>query len=167
MNVERWTPEYYDGVDYVVVSKTGRYGQDELREYIEFLNGLGLRKIIVLGNFIHLREDLLVALPKYESLRSLVAAYFSGMTFRNNAELSKVCQEKGCLFVDKQSILCNDEGCILEVGGIPFTWDRGHLTWAFATLIRRKAQAAILTYLDESFEKPAGNFGIESTSRRR
>ena len=77
MNEERWTPEYYDGVDYVVVSTTfsGRFGPDELREYIDFIQGLGIRKIIVIGQFIHLREDLLVTLPKAGTLHNLVTTY--------------------------------------------------------------------------------------------
>ena len=150
MNEERWTPEYYDGVDYVVVSTTfsGRFGPDELREYIDFIQGLGIRKIIVIGQFIHLREDLLVALPKAGTLRNLVTTYSDNKSFRHNSGVARICEEMGCLFVDKKALLCNDDGCMLEVDGIPFTWDRGHLTWEFATMIGRKAQPAILQHLD-------------------
>ena len=122
--------------------------KDELREYIDFIQGLGIRKIIVIGQFIHLREDLLIALPKAGTLRNLVTTYSDDRSFRHNAGVARICEEMGCLFVDKKALLCNDDGCMLEVDGIPFTWDRGHLTWRFATMIGRKAQPAILQYLD-------------------
>ena len=56
----------------------------------------------------------------------------------------------GCLFVDKKKLLYDETGWILETEGIPFTWGRGHLTRALATMIGRKARSAILKYLDES-----------------
>ena len=151
MNEERWTPEYYDGVDYVVVSTTyrgGGFSPDRLGEYIDFLHELGIRKIIVFGQFIHLREDLLIALPKSESLRELVRRH-SSENFAYNEALSRICAEKGCLFVDKKKLLCDETGCILEAEGIPFTWDRGHLTWQFATLVGHKVRPQILGYLNE------------------
>ena len=150
LNEERWTPEYYDGVDYVVVSTTyreGGFSPDHLRVYIDFLHGLDIRKIIVMGQFIRLREDLLIALPRSKSLRDLVREYSRG-NFAYNDELSRICEEKGCLFVDKKKLLCNETGCILEAEGVPFTWDRGHLTWQFATMVGQKARPEILRYLD-------------------
>jgi hypothetical protein len=149
MNEERWTPEYYDGVDYVVVSTTYRkkgFSPDRLREYIDFLHKLDIRKIIVFGQFIHLQEDLLIALPKSKSLRDLVRQQ-SDRRFRYNGQLSKVCKEKGCLFVDKKKLLCEKTNCILQAKGIPFTWDRGHLSLQFATLIGHKTRPQILRYL--------------------
>lgn len=165
MNEEQWTPEYYDGVDYVVVSTTfsGRYGPDELREYIDFIQGLGIRKIVVIGNFIHLREELLVALPKAGALLNLVATYADGASFMHNAEISRICEETGCFFVDKKNLLADETGWILETEGVPFTWDRGHLTWEFATMIGRMVRPEILRYLNDHSEKSAGDAGFAST----
>ena len=119
MNEERWTPECYDGVDYVVVSTTyrkGGFSPDRLREYLDFLHRLDIRKIIVLGEFIHLREDLLIALPKSKSLRDLVRQQ-SRRNFGYNGQLSRVCEEKGGLFVDKKKLLCKKQAVSFRLRG--------------------------------------------------
>lgn len=115
---------------------------------MDFLHGLDIWKIIVFGQFIRLREDLLIALPRSKSLRDLVREY-SRRNFAYNGELSRICKEKGCLFVDKKKLLCNETGCILQAKGIPFTWDRGHLTLQFATLVGHRARPQILRYLNK------------------
>jgi len=151
MNAERWTPEYYEGIDYVVVSTTYRrsgFSPDRLDEYIDFLREVGIEKIIVLGQFIRLRDDLLVALPKCDSIQELVARY-SRDNFAFNDDLSKICMDKDCLFIDKERIMCDESGCILESDGVPFTWDRGHLTWQFATLVGHRTRSQVLGYLNE------------------
>ena len=68
---------------------------------------------------------------------------FYARCIRKNTALRAAVEASGGAYVSLMDILCNAEGCLASVPGLPgtlLTWDYGHLTTAGAELIARRMQ---------------------------
>ena len=151
---QRWfDPRTYSGFDYLAVSSLfGTYFRStELKEYLHFIKTqTRIKHIIVFGNYIQLTQPLSSIIENGETLLDTVLRYQS-TSFVDNTALEKVCKELGCLFINKKTLFCKDDHintCKLEKKGIPFTWDRHHLSLEFSTLLGHLAAKKIKRYLN-------------------
>lgn len=148
MNEARFTKDFYQDVDYVVISVMFNvFTPKDLAVYASYLKSVGIKRIVMLGSHYKLKSDMYDALVITGSIEDVIAAHMKH-DFRYNDEVREVCRMEGCLFVDKQLLLCDEGvGCKYEIDGIPFTWDKGHLTYEFAEYIGLRSAPIIKEYL--------------------
>jgi peptidoglycan/LPS O-acetylase OafA/YrhL len=137
--VGRW--DLYDGSGGV-----GRVDFDVIRETVDRLKSLGVKRVVAVGQFPIWK----VAPPKILA-RSFRTAAFSTVsadaiisernksflhpsTFVRSDEISQALKAAGAIVVTPLSTFCNDDGCLLVVPGShgePIVWDdAGHMTEA-------------------------------------
>lgn len=155
-NKERFDPTFYEGFDYVVVSamfNPNVFTVPRLEDYLGALDSFGVEKVIVVGNAYKLREDFFeYALrrgrhaPDDLTVEDIMDEAIK-KRFRYNEEIKTVCEARGCFFLDKSEALCDGDGCLTVHDGIPFTWDKGHMSFEFAELIGRRLAEGVRDYL--------------------
>ena len=124
-----------------------RYLDDNLA-YIAFLAEQNVEKVVVLGSY---RSALSFddALQTFGTDESRLRAFLTVDTAVNQA-LAQTADSAGYLYVDKFAALCVDDVCpVFAPDGTPFTFDKHHLTRAFATFLAERAAPTITGYLGE------------------
>lgn len=154
-----FNPETYNGYDYLIISALfgGFFKTQQVKEYVQYIQAqTNIRHIIIFGNYIRLKQQMHSLLEQHNSVPEIVDNYtFSA--FNENQQLRTMCQEMGCLFIDKQQLFCRNtltSSCLLTQKGIPFTWDEHHLSLEFSTLLGQRAENKINQYLADLDTKP-------------
>ena len=149
LNRDRYARDFYRGVDAVFVSVMfGTYDADYLADYIHYLNGLGIDRVVVLGNYLVLGTDLpqiLAGKTEFEA-RSVIENQIT-RSFPHNAELKSSSEALGFFYIDLEHELCRPECMLFFDGNIPFTWDRFHLSREAATYLARQLDERIRSYV--------------------
>ncbi|MCH9697488.1 MAG: acyltransferase [Gammaproteobacteria bacterium] len=159
INKHWFNPETYIGYDYLIISSLfgGFFKTRQVKDYIEFIQTqTNIRHIIVFGNYIRLKQKMLSLLEQHESVPKIVEK-FTLSAFSENQSLRSMCQKMGCLFIDKQQLFCKNSltsSCLLISNGIPFTWDKHHLSLEFSTMLGQRAENTINEYLSGLDTKP-------------
>ena len=154
INKNWFNPTTYKGFDYLVISSLlGSYFRTpELKQYLQFIKSqTQIKHIIVFGNFIRLSQPLHSLLQNGDTLIETVLQN-KASAFVENVEVKKLCEELQCLFIDKKDLFCKNktiDACTLAHKGIPFTWDKHHLSLEFSSLLGRLGAKKIKTYLSE------------------
>ena len=141
--------------DYIVYSRlvNAEY-LDENLEYLSFLHAQKVTKVVVLGNYYRSVLSFDDALQMFGNDEQQLRNF---LTIEKSVDqaFSVASKSHGFLFVDKFAALCDNNVCpIFTPDAIPFTYDKHHLTYAFAVYIAERTLPEIRAYLDPV---PAGN----------
>ena len=145
----RYSPDYLRSFDYVVISiRTTDARTPSTVALIDHMHASGVRKVIVLGNYLSAEIDFDDALQMYGSDTTTLAR-FTGYPKLAERQLSIAAARAGYLFVDKLELLCDSGVCpLMTPAGVPFTYDKHHLTFEFATYITPILTPKITSYLE-------------------
>jgi len=148
LNAERHNIDFLKQYDYVVINVLFEwYTADHLQEYLRFLNSSGIDKVIVIGGYYSLTEEL----PEIINRNGFVASGIAPYVIDNSNEeqkLRKYADELGYLFLSKRDVFCEGDNCTYFDGKkIPFTYDKHHLSVEFATRILQGQSPRISDYL--------------------
>ena len=148
LNSERHNIEVLSQYDYIVINVLFNwYTASHLREYLKFLKSSGINKVIVVGGYYSLTEEL----PEIINRNGFVASDIDPFVIDNSGEegkLQKYADELGYLFLSKRNAFCVDTTCDYFDGKkVPFTYDKHHLSVEFATRIAQGQSARISEYL--------------------
>lgn len=141
LNEQRFNPAYLERFDTVVISVLfDWYRPEHLAHTIAALKANGVRRILLFGNYLVLREDLADLFARgidpsreVEWIESL-ALYEEG--------LEALAEKEGATLVSKASYLCDDVSdattCVTRVGDDLAIYDRHHLSVQAAQLVGRR-----------------------------
>ena len=142
INELRFDSDYYKEIDVVVINNLmGWYTPQNLEKYISFLKEIKIKKIIVIGNYLVLKKDILKSF-------SVKNAYFKNFDFKSkfkiqtkllfDSELFELSKKYDFLYISFGNF-CNNEGCkLFDDKGFPFTLDQFHLTYQFTQYASHK-----------------------------
>jgi peptidoglycan/LPS O-acetylase OafA/YrhL len=152
-----FNPATYQDYDYLAISTliSGWFRAEQLKQYLQFIQSqTQIKRIIVFGNYIQLTQPLHSVINNGKSLQDNVL-HFKESAFLDNDKIRKICQQMGCLFIDKKKLFCSNEDirtCTLDVNGTPFIWDKHHLSLEFSTWMGQLAAGQIERYLNKPLE---------------
>ncbi len=155
INVERYDVGYLKRYDYIVISVLfGWYSPDHLREYLRFLNDAGISKVIIIGGYLSMTEDLPELINKHGFDRSLLNEFISGSVVDDQALIKEV-RDLGYFFLSKFDAFCEQGDCeLFDEDMIPFSYDQHHLSYEFAQRVAIKRQREVSSYLGDVLTKP-------------
>ena len=142
INKLRFNPNFYDDIDIIIINNLmGWYTVNDLEKYIIFLKNIKKEKIVVIGNYLVLKKDIL----KTFTVRD---AYLIDYDFKSNfkiqtkllfdSELFELSKKYDFLYISFKN-LCKNEGCkLFDDKGFPFTLDQFHLTHQFTQYASHK-----------------------------
>ena len=110
-----------------------RYEAVDLRAYLQFLHDGGIRTVIVFGDFVTLTRDL----GEIVSLNGFSPAAIE--QFRDakpvlDSQLRTITEELGYLYISKYAVFCPNGQCAwIDAQQVPFTYDKSHLSFPFAS----------------------------------
>ena len=144
----RHSADYLRSFAYVVISiRTTDEGTPSTVALIDHMYASGVRNVIVLGNYLSTEIDFDDALQMY-GRDTTTLARFTGYPKLAERQLSIAAKRSGYLFVDKLELLCDSGACpLMTPAGVPFTYDKHHLTFEFATYIAPILAPKITSYL--------------------
>ena len=87
--------------------------------------------LIVFGNYITLNIECWRIAAKL-GVHACGDRRFIDSEFRYEDELADVSKRAGATFVSMRKIFCQDGECVLQLGDVPFTWDKFHLSYEFS-----------------------------------
>ena len=136
-NKERFTKEYYEGVDVIFINNNySWFKPEDLIPYIDFLQSIGKNKIVLVGSYIHLNKDFSEILreKKIKSTVNLNNEIFNdnlASILNFDEKLEIISNKKGLHYISFKK-LCPNGNCIFFTDkGYPFTWDMFHLSKQF------------------------------------
>ncbi len=144
----RLSADYLRSFDYVVISiRTTDARTPTTVALIDHMHAVGVRNVIILGNYLSTEIDFDDALQMYgRDTTTLVR--FTQYPKQAERQLSIAAERSGYLFVDKFALLCDSGVCpLMTPAGVPFTYDKHHLTFEFATYIAPILAPKITSYL--------------------
>lgn len=151
LNVKRHDAEYLSQYDYIVINVLFEwYTADQLRDYLRFLKTSGIDKVVVVGGYYSLTEEL----PEIINRNGFVASDIAPFVLDNSGEEEKLKQyvnELGYLFLSKRDVFCEGNTCsYFDNKKIPFTYDKHHLSVEFAKRIVKDKTDTISGYLESA-----------------
>jgi peptidoglycan/LPS O-acetylase OafA/YrhL len=144
----RHSPEYLRRFDYVVLSYrfTDSLGP-KVTDYITFMHENGIKKVIILSNYMNSSVAFDDVVQMYGDT-PLTLARFIYFPDQAHASLREDAQRYGFLFVDKRALVCGTAACpMLTPTGVPFSYDKHHLTYEYAQFMAGFLKPEITTYL--------------------
>lgn len=148
LNKRRFEPESLKGIDLVVVSLlTQWFTPDQLEPYLEFVRTKSKAKLMVLGNYFILKSDVtdIIQAPHYQGDQSFDSEVDS--RFEGERRFQELSEKHGFLFVSKQKALCRPTCLFVDENGVPFTWDRHHLSLEFAHRLGDAIEPVVREYI--------------------
>lgn len=149
LNAERFDPKSLVGIDVVVINVllANGFRPMDLRPYLDFVHRNSAAKIVLMGNFMTLRMD---ASDRIQMLGRRESSIFNAIiatSFDGEDEFIELAREYGALFVSKKDAYCSPE-CELFANGVPFTWDKDHLSLEFAQKLGDHMRNPLTTFLE-------------------
>ena len=144
----RHSADYLRSFAYVVISiRTTDARTPSTVALIDHMHASGVRNVIILGNYLSTKIDFDDALQMY-GRDTTTLARFTGYPKLAERQLSMAAARTGYLFVDKFELICDSGVCpMMTPAGVPFTYDRHHLTFEFSTYITPILAPKIMSYL--------------------
>ena len=151
LNKKRYTPEYLKSFDYIVINVLfGWYTPDHLRQYLAFLNANEVKNVIVFGDYLELQRDMYEIVSDYGFDATQV-----NREVNKRPDIEKLLKRNvesfDYLFVSKRKVFCQSGECeFFDAMGVPFTYDKHHLSYEFAVKVGVYSKAEIDRYIRES-----------------
>lgn len=148
LNQDRHDVPYLKKFDLLVINNfMGWYTPKNLLSYLQFLHNNGLKKVIVFDNYISLKKEMPSLLNVYGYNEKEIRQWIS-RDYVSEPELGARASEFGYLYIDKRSIFCKKENCMLfDIEGNPFTYDSNHLSYKFSRKMLEAYKEKILNYM--------------------
>lgn len=144
LNKLRFDPGYYSGIEGVAIITSLR-SPNRLIEYVNFLNNIGIRKVIIFGPYIQLDSKISDLLSAYEEDPAAVSknAKQAPDLKKSDSEFSILADTFNLHYVSPVQLLCNEADCPLFLNGNPFTSDTVHWTNFFTSKLAVLAQKSL------------------------
>ncbi|MGO4549741.1 acyltransferase family protein [Lysobacter sp. 2RAF19] len=152
LNRQRFDVGYLKQFDYVVVTVLfAWYKPSDLQQYIEFLKQAGVRRVIVIGGYLTMSDDLPELINQYGFDQAKLQPFIRGQT-HDDAQLRAATEAAGYLYVSKFDALCHKDGAcdLFDDDRVPFTYDKHHLSVRFAQKVAAANADRIRAYLDST-----------------
>lgn len=154
LNRTRYDVAYLKQFDYIVINVLfGWYTPEHLRDYLQFLRANKIEKVLVFGGYFSLSEEL----PELINTYGYVTEDFQRfLDFKadNDAAIRTYTQEIGFFFISKRDVFCPRDICeFFDPQGIPFTYDRHHLSAEFSKRLLDREAEKVRAFIES--QKPA------------
>ena len=124
-----------------------RYGPAELSEYLDFLQDNGITNVIVFGDFVTLTRDMGDIINQYGFSPAAIEQFRSPQPSLD-AQLASLVAARGFLYVSKYATFCPADHCAwYSADRIPFTYDKSHLSFAYASRLALPYRSAIREFV--------------------
>jgi len=141
LNIDRFNSIDSDAYSVIVISVLfDWYKPEHLARAVHQIKANSDAKIIVLGNYIHLKNKLTDYSSRKIDLEEQGGLISDFGLYERELEALAVGNFQ---FVSKKSLLCEGESvgtCILWFDDVPFTWDEHHLSYEASTYISNKCK---------------------------
>lgn len=144
----RFNPAFVKQFDYVVYSRLVVIENIATnQQYLDFLAENSVARVVVFSNYLRSTVSFDDALQMYGTDETRLRRMLEPADSVNEA-LATTAARHGFLFVDKYALLCGSSECpLFTPDGVPFSYDKHHLTLAFARFLGSKAAPQITAYL--------------------
>lgn len=155
LNKERFNESFYNEVDAVIINNLmGWYTYEDLEKYLLYLKKIGIEKIIVIGNYIVLKQDILKTF-------TIKDAFLKNFNFRENFKISNsllfddVLRDKSkkldFLYISFSDLCKNNECEYTDYNDFPFTLDQFHLSYQFSQYVSKKLniKERVIKYIND------------------
>ena len=89
------------------------------------------------GNFITLKANCWELVSKH-GIRACENPEAFHTKFSFDPELAALSERYGATYVSLRDLFCSGGACLLELDGVPFTWDKVHLSLEFSMELGRR-----------------------------
>ena len=135
-NVKRFSNKFYNNIEAVIIHNNySWFKPNDIIPYINFLKKIGIKKIILSGNYLHLDKEFTEIL-KNNKVGNIPKS--SNNLFSKNVisklnyddEFIKLSKEKNFYYISFKE-LCNNNCIFFTDKGYPFSWDMFHISKDF------------------------------------
>jgi len=133
INIKRFDVNYLDKFDYIVINVLyGPNTSDYLINYLDFLSKSGIKKVIIFGGYLTMKEDLAELINNYGYDNKKLSEFIERRPEDDHVRSS--AKALGYLFISKYDNFCKSNKCdLFDASGIPFTYDKHHLSYEFGS----------------------------------
>ena len=152
-NELRFTKNFYSNIDSVIINNLfGWYKFEELENYIIYLKKIGIKKIVVIGNYIVLKKDIIKTFTVKDSFTNnynFKSKFVVQQKLFQDNIIEKKSKQLDFLYISYRD-LCDDTCILFSEDGFPFTLDQFHFTYQFANFVSNKLEIRerILVYFN-------------------
>jgi hypothetical protein len=148
LNLQRHDIDYLKKFNYIVINNLYQwYNSAHLKSYLSFLNTNGIKKVIVIGGYFSLRQDMSELINKFGLDEEKIDGYKINPLIDDQV-MRQLTQDYGYLFISKMDVFCNNKVCKnFNENNIPFTYDQHHLSYEFANKILLGQESMVSEYL--------------------
>jgi peptidoglycan/LPS O-acetylase OafA/YrhL len=165
LNRARFTPGSLAGIDGVVIDNHYLwFTPEDLKLYLDFLRAEGVKNILLLGNYISLKQNMAESFSIFTSDDAYADLVNSGIIeseFIFEDELTALAKTYGAEFVSLKQAACDEARCTVFAGGYPYSWDQWHFSLEFssylATALAPQLRKTWLNGLHKPQSNPAGS----------
>jgi peptidoglycan/LPS O-acetylase OafA/YrhL len=150
LNLQRHDIDYLKKFNYITINNLyGWYSATHLQSYLSFLNTNGIKKVIVIGGYYSLTQDMSELINKFGFDEEKIDSYKISSLIDDQI-IRNITQDFGYLFISKIDAFCKRDVCKnFDENNIPFTYDKHHLSYEFANKIMSGQKNIILEYLEK------------------
>ncbi len=159
LNQNRYNQQYLKAFDYLVVNVLfNRYRVEHLDEYLTFLRSVGVQRVVVLGNYYILKEEMSEIVNRH-GMEGFDEGLHAARTPVRDPVLKRMVEAKGYFYLSVKDAFCDVDQCrFFNDSGVPFTYDKNHLSYEFASQIAVDRHEELSAYLfNEAEYKPNAN----------
>lgn len=147
---KRFDPSYLRQFDAIAINVLYvRYGIKELDAYLTFLAENGIANVIVFGDFVTLTRDMAEIVDAYGFSDAAVEQHRSA---RPNLDerIATTVAAHGFFYISKYAAFCPSGRCAwFDADDVPFTYDKSHLSYPYASRLALPSAAALRAYLGQ------------------
>jgi len=124
-----------------------RYDAKDLQAYLQFLHDGGIRKVIVFGDFVTLTRDL-SEIVSTEGYTAQTIEHYRKKTPPLDTKLRAITAAFEFFYISKYDVFCPAQRCQwMNADQVPFTYDKSHLSYPFASSLALPYAPALHQYL--------------------
>ena len=148
LNLQRFDPEYLKGFDYIVINVLfGWYTPTHLLDYLDFLASNDIKKVVVVGDYLTLKQDMYEILNKHDYNAAAVLQQVVDASDIDR-QLKAGTESYGYYFLSKRDVFCPSGRCeLFDANRIPFTYDKHHLSYEFASRLAVDSKQALSDFI--------------------
>ena len=150
LNDKRYNEDYLKQFDYIVINLLyGWYKEEDLINYLKYLNSKKIKKVIVFGDYLKLTRNMDELINQFGYNEALIRDHIEN-PFIDEVSFSSRVKNEGYYFLSKKEVFCLGTCEIFDNNKVPFTYDKFHLSYEFASRISLKYTESINSYLNLS-----------------
>lgn len=147
LNQTRYDLNYLNSFDVIVINVLfGWYPLAELQSYLAFLHQSGFQKVIVFGDFFETKTEVPEIINRFGFDESKLLAEIIPK-IDSDSPLQTQADKLDYFFVSKRESFCPKSVCTYWNSGIPYTWDKHHLSFQFARRMLESYEKELKEYL--------------------